>query len=669
MKLNKLFAYMIISLVLGACVGENGSTASEDNSNKSMASRTVMDNAVNGKAEIAYVDESVEGASDQRCKIEKSSAGSNSVKVSLSACLGSEYDSEGKHWINAENKVTGSFRVTFGLQGAPKGFRLQRIYTETNNAPLAGVVKQVDATACNNLVGSGLSANKSCLINFTIKGVNYTEAENKLHFVFGSDENLELLDFVAPVKNIQEKASFNIGIINDEGVNSSTGINYLINPTVENENGTALVYSDTYTNELENVGKIPIRLTSKELEQNPDEPTIEAKLSPYFGGAGIGKLYFTNNYHTSCAQGEVGTDLGENICLLRFTKTHEASARVKTEIGGFNHYYFLSPENQESSSQSGSRKVFYNQFAYGQGDLEPKDYKLNVIDDKIKFEVNKLNVQDDSADGFDAPKIKYAIPLKNLKFSIENNPVAYIGYQDGDKGVINYAYGTQVDAFVNSLQVVPEASCFTDAANEDANISLDQSKVSCEVTIYSTMRDFGYMLSKLNQPLSFLLYADYDSPTYHKQIKQLVGTVTVKAEPLPLPEGSYKSYYRFRDFTFDGVTLNAYSPDHRQVASLDYSHTCQANSTVSALVSDSGGALLKCDTLSSYFPQGDYSNSCANLTYKNGVLEAQCKYFSSLSKYDMFQRSKLNYNEKCQNGSTVSIDNYGALKCDRPKVN
>lgn len=657
-KLTQILMLLTMAPAIISCVGDNIGNASPVNTATPQLKQVQQSGILSGIGSLIPEADTAADQIDPKFNLTKCSS-DNNVCVTLSKQVGADYmaSSNGAFsWVNPNVMVINKgFVIKFGAKGAPKDFHLASIFSENLRNENVGRIHSIDTSACDNLVKKGPDASKGkeCSINFDYMGISYSQQTNDVHFQFAGDGQSNLLDFVFQVQNhkIFEQSYANLNDLNANRL----GINYMINSTKEEANGSTLTYSSIFTNDgLTNNGLGSMVIPKEKLSESLS--TIEVEKSAFLGNTG--KLYFNNYHQTSCGQSAVNKD---QECSFQFYQNSDDSAGI-TRYGFLHHKYYQSATSSIQTTYSG-------QFVIGFGEIQSRDYDLNSTD--MHFELSKQNLSDEVHDPLLRPI--YNIPLKDFGLQIRYDPKFYIGFQVTDTG-IKYAYGDNAGKLRDSLSVKADnIECFTDALYDDGNTeSTDPTKTKCGVTVTSNLSNFTPE-TRSKGPVGFQLYATYTSPTQHKKIEQLVGNVTI-SNNIEAPSGSYKNVWPISKF--DGETLEVYNETNpiQGYSSLDYSGTCDKDSSVSVLnlatwQRGSGSVYmlypLKCDKLAPRFPAGSYSNSCVSLTYQNGILSGSCEYRNG-GEGDQLRMGSLNYARDCSNGSSVSVNN-GELICDRHK--
>ncbi len=549
-------------------------------------------------------------------------------------------------WL-IKNYLT-SFEIKFNA-AMPKDFHLANISSnfqwQNGHPEIMGEITQVDTSDCDTLANNGITQGSRCRVKFTYNGNTMDSTKgDTFHFIFkwGQDQNSSY-DFAFTTTN--QKDNNSLAILNLKDDTDFPVINIF---PQETNSGNGIDYNIGYSYlALTNNGNQPIKGNGSDY---PVQVTTGDSYSNTFN------LYNLNGLGTSCGNNDI---LPNALCKFEF-KLNPNDPGYNQITPWFGRVLF--------QYQDPSLVEYVSPLSVSIGNIQNKNYLIDNNSPNPSITVTRIDPQ--------GSLLGYYIPLSNVKFFLRYNPNQYIGNSvNSDSGKIQYSVGdiadnqlTKIGELVNSIQLTPEnVDCFNedfDPAGDDvfADDNTDHTEHNCKVKL-------GFLQAIPNdKPLTYQLYASYDTPIGGRKIEQFIGNLTLAGHDYSMPGGQYQSLFhdiQYKNGVLTGVMNNA-SP---LMSSLDYFDSCNPGSTVSSLsfyqhaMKWNSLEFLRCDQWASKFPKGSYQKSCINLKIDNSTLSASC-ITQNADRDNVLQNSTLD-TSKCPANGDITIDSLGNLQCSQ----
>ncbi|MDD3267583.1 MAG: hypothetical protein PHC75_10445 [Burkholderiales bacterium] len=403
-------------------------------------------------------------------------------------------------WIMPDS--LGMFSVTLDPTKVKGGIRISSLYGKTNGNGVQGYITELDDRECDQDLAIGA---KTCNIRYGYTGTEpYNYKTNTNHLILTWNDasgNKKTGDFTFDTFNVLSGVQ-NIPVINMIG---SSEVNHLEN--LANEYNNDIYFMNSLNNQiiLQNVGDKP-------LVKEADQPLFAIGRAQTNKSLNMDDLEFHNpDQPVTCKYNnrlDIKDTCNFNFDYTRKYETIDGKEVLSSQLGRliFIHY----PQQDEP-------RVNYTQkFVLSAGHIIPQNITKDL---NGTFELHLANIHSKPTPT-DPAMMSYQLPKTSVKLSIEYNPGFYVPHVERSD-TIYYGVGEEDKNLVSTFKLTETKNTSGNFSANDGN--LGYSTLGYKVT--STIHEDDFPKSA---PLGGLLVATYWSPVANREVRQIVGTITVR---------------------------------------------------------------------------------------------------------------------------------------------
>lgn len=428
-------------------------------------------------------------------------------------------------WIMPDS--LGMFSVILDPTKVKGGIKIDSLYAKTNNNGVQGYITELDDRDCNKDLAVGA---KSCNIRYAYTGT--TANDNKIntnHLILAwtdNSGNSKTGDFSFDTFNSLYGLQ-NIPVINMIG---GSEVNHLENLASEYSNNIYFMNSLNNQIILQNVG-------DKSLVKEPDQPLFSIGRAQTNKSLNMDDLEFHNPDQPVTCKYNDKLDMKDtcnfNFDYTRKYETIDGKEVLSSQLGRliFAHY----PQEDQP------RVNYTHKFILSAGHFKPQNITQDL---NGSFELQLANIHSISTPN-DPAILSYQLPKTDVTLSIAYDPGFYVPHVERS-GTIYYGVGEEDKNLLRTFR-------FTETKNTSGNFlandgNLGYSTLGYKVTSTTHENDFPK-----SAPIGGLLVATYWSPIANREVRQIVGTITVRTKGndgfAPLNNGEFDKIFNISYLT------------------------------------------------------------------------------------------------------------------------